>query len=134
VHTYICMSPGRWGRWFKYPMRNRVAIFRQKNYSTEERTDGTEGLFRQNSGCVTAVSEPVRGREKHSEYHFVEQKYKQTFVISYRTIPLKRKRLGIPSRGTDRTIFRNFVPNHPAEKKNARYSNLLNVNRNKLLL
>jgi hypothetical protein len=55
----------------------RVGNFRQKNNSAEDGIDGTNGYFRRNSGCSA------------------EQK---TLGIPFRTLPRKRKQLGIPLR------------------------------------
>jgi hypothetical protein len=41
-------------------------------------------------------SEPFHRREKDSEFRSVEQKYKQTLGILFRTIQRKRQQLGIP--------------------------------------
>ncbi len=54
---------------------NGVGNFRQKNNSAEDGIDGTNGYFRLNSGCSA------------------EQK---TLGIPFRTLPRKRKQLGIP--------------------------------------
>jgi hypothetical protein len=104
----------------------RVGNFRQKNYSAEDGIDGTIGLFRRNSGCSA------------------EQK---TLGIPFRTVPQRRRRLGILCHGTKieansrnsvlnhsaEQNSRNSVPNHSAEEKNARNSVPWKKNRNKLL-
>jgi hypothetical protein len=46
-------------------------------------------------------SEPFLGREKCLEFYTIEQKWKLTLGIPLRTIPRKRKMLGIPFRGTE---------------------------------
>jgi hypothetical protein len=75
----------------------RVGNFQQKNYSAEDGRDGTVAWFRRNSGCS------------------VEQK---TLGIPFRTIPQKRKQLGIPCRGTKIEENNwNSVPNHSTEEK-----------------
>ncbi len=47
-------------------------------------------------------SETFRGRENNSEFRSVEQKYKQTPGILFRTIPRKRQQLGIPFQSMSR--------------------------------
>jgi hypothetical protein len=69
----------------------RVGNFRQKNYSSEDRIDGTIGLFQRNSGC------------------FVEQK---TLEIPFRTIP-QRRMLGTKLEANSW----NSILNHSAEQK-----------------
>ncbi len=48
-------------------------------------------------------SEPIRGRENNTELRSMEQKYKQTLGILFRTIPWKRQQLGIPFQSMSRT-------------------------------
>ncbi len=80
----------------------RVGNFRQKNNSAEDRIDGTIGYFRRNSGCSA------------------EQK---NLVIPFRTLPRKRKQLGIPFRGTKiEANSHNSVPNPSAEENTTRNS------------
>jgi hypothetical protein len=55
-----------------------VGNFQQKNNSAEDGIDGTKGYFRRNSDCCA------------------EQKILE---IPFRTLPRKRKQLGIPFRG-----------------------------------
>ncbi len=45
-------------------------------------------------------SKPFRGREKCSEFLTLQQKLSKTLGIPFRTIPRKRKQLGILFRGT----------------------------------
>jgi hypothetical protein len=73
---------------------------------------GTIGLFRRNSGCSP------------------EQK---TLGIPFRTIPQRRKQLGIPFGGTkiEENTW-NSVPNHSAEEKPTRNSVPWNKNRSRL--
>jgi hypothetical protein len=58
----------------------KVGNFRQKNNSSEDRIDGTNGYFRRNSGCSAEQkisefrSEPFCRRENNSEFRSVEQK------------------------------------------------------------
>jgi hypothetical protein len=47
--------------------------------------------------------EPFRGRENNSQFHAVEQKYKQSLGILFLNIPWKRQQLGIPFRSMSRT-------------------------------
>ncbi len=71
--------------------------FPTKNYSAEDEIDGIIGLFWRNSGCS------------------VEQK---TLGIPFRTIPQKRRILGILYNGTKMEAnSRNSVLNHSAEQK-----------------
>ncbi len=78
----------------------RVGNFQQKNYSAEDGIDGTVAWFQRNSGCS------------------VEQK---TLGIPFRTIPQKRKQLGIPCCGTKIEENNwNSVPNHSTEEKTTR--------------
>jgi hypothetical protein len=82
---------------FYYVPVGRVGNFRQKTNSAEDGIDGTKGDFRRNSGCSA------------------EQKH---FGIPFRTLPRKRKQLGIPFRGTKIEAYsRNSVPNPSAEEK-----------------
>jgi len=75
----------------------RVGNFRQKNNSAEDGIDGTNGYIRRNSGCSA------------------EQKILR---IPFRTLPRKRKRLGIPFRGTKiEANYQNSFPNPSAEEK-----------------
>ncbi len=46
-----------------------------------------------------SVPNPFLGREKCLEFRSVEQNWSKTLGISFRTIPQKRKQLGIPFRG-----------------------------------
>jgi hypothetical protein len=56
-------------------------------------------------------SEPFCREEKCSEFCAMEQKYKQTLIILFWTIPRERKLLGIPFRRTKIEInSRNLVP------------------------
>jgi hypothetical protein len=86
----------------------RVGNFRQKNNSAEDGIDGTNGYFRRNSGGSAEqkisefCSEPFRGRDNNSEFHSVEQKWKEALGIPFRILPKKRKQLGFPFRGTKR--------------------------------
>jgi hypothetical protein len=81
-------------------MKSRVGNFRQKNYSAEDGIDGIIGLFRRNSGCSA------------------EQK---TLGIPFRTVPQKRRILGILYNGTKMEAnSRNSVLNHSAEQKTLR--------------
>jgi hypothetical protein len=60
--------------------------------------------------------------------------WKKTLGIPFRTIPRKRKMLGIPFHGTKiEANPRNSVPNHSTEEKNVRNSVPWNKNRSKLL-
>ncbi len=83
----------------------RVGNFRQKNNSAEDGIDGTHGYFRRNSGCSAEQkisefrSEPFRGRENNSEFRSVEQNWKQTPIILFRTLLRKRTQLRIPFHG-----------------------------------
>ncbi len=102
----------------------RVGNFRQKNNSAEDGIDGTNGYFRRNSGCSAEQkisefrSEPFRGRENNSEFRSMEQRYKQTPIILFRTLLRKRAQLGIPFRGTKIDAdSRNSVPNYSVEEK-----------------
>jgi hypothetical protein len=82
---------------FHFPPPTRVGNFRQKNYSAEDGIDGTIGLFRRNSGCSA------------------EQK---TLGIPFRTVPQKRRMLGILYNGTKiEANSRIFVLNHSVEQK-----------------
>jgi hypothetical protein len=95
------------------PAVNRVGNFRPKNYSAEDGIDGTITLFRQNSGRSS------------------EQK---TLGIPFRTIPQRRKMLGILYHGTKiEANSRNSVLNHSAEEKTTRNSVSWNKNRSKHL-
>ncbi len=70
-----------------------------KKNSAEDGIDGTNGYFRRNSGFSAEQkisefrSEPFRGRANNSEFRSVEQKYKQTPIILFRTILRKRNHL-----------------------------------------
>jgi hypothetical protein len=58
---------------------------------------------------------------------------KKTFRIPFGTLPMKRKQLGIPFRGTKtEAIAQNSIPNHSAEKKTTRDSVPWYKNRSKL--
>jgi hypothetical protein len=134
----VCPPPVPRRRGFTLAGR-RVGNFRQKNNSTEDGIDGTNGYFRRNSGCSAEQklselrSEPFRGRENSSEFRSVEQKYKQTLRISFRTLQRKRKQLRIPFRGTKlEASSRNFLPNFSAEEKTTRNSVPWNKKRSKL--
>ncbi len=73
-----------------------LAISGKKNYSAEGRIYGSIDLFRRNSGCSA------------------EQK---TLGISFRTVPQRRKMLGIPFRGTKiEANSRDSVPKHVSAK------------------
>ena len=75
----------------------RVGNFRHKNFSAEDRLNGTIGLFRRNSGCSA------------------EQK---TLGIPFRIVPQRRQMLGILYHGTKiEANSRNSVLNHSAEQK-----------------
>ncbi len=84
VHLFSCSRIGRPMEYInrspKHESRNRawgrarVGNFRQKNYSAEDGIGGTVGLFRRNSGCSAE---------------------RKTLGIPFRTIPRKRKMLGI---------------------------------------
>jgi hypothetical protein len=77
--------------------KSRVGNFRQKNNSAEDGIDGTNGYFRRNSGCS-------------AEQNFSE--------FLFRTLPRKRKHLGIPFRRTEiEAKSRNSLPNPSAEEK-----------------
>jgi hypothetical protein len=79
-----------------------VGNFRQKNYSAEDGIDGTIGLFRRNSGC--SAEQKILG-------------------IPFRTIPLRRKMLGILYHGTKlEANARNSVLNQSAEEQKTRNS------------
>ncbi len=79
-----------------------VGNFRQKNNSAEDGIDGTNGYIRRNSGCSA------------------EQKILR---IPFRTLPRKRKQLGIPFRGTKiKANSQNSFPNPSAEEKTTRNS------------
>ncbi len=81
---------------------SRVGNFRQKNYSAEDGIDGTIGLFRRNSGC--SAEQKILG-------------------IPFRTVPQRRKMLGILYHGTKlEANARNSVLNHSAEEKTTRNS------------
>ncbi len=95
------------------PVENRVGNFRRKNYSAEDRIDGTIGLFRWNSGCSP------------------EQKI---LGIPVRTVTQRRKMLGILYHGTKlEANARNYVLNHSAEPKTTRNSVPWNKNLSKHL-
>ncbi len=68
-----------------------------KKNSREDGMDETNGLFLRNSSCSEELSEfcsePFRGWEKCREFRIVDQKYKQTRGIPFRTITRKRKQL-----------------------------------------
>jgi hypothetical protein len=71
--------------------------FPSKNNSAEDGIDETNGLFRRNFGCSAVQKTPG---------------------IPFRTIPRKRKVLGIPYRRTKiEAISRNSIPNHYTEEK-----------------
>ncbi len=73
-----------------------VRSFRQKNNSGEDGKDETNGLFRMEFWLFCGT---------------------ETLGILFRTIPRKRKMLGILFRETDREAnFRNFVPKHFMEE------------------
>jgi hypothetical protein len=101
----------------------RVGNFRQKNNSAEDGIDGTNGYFRRNSGCSAEQkisefrSEPFRGRENNSEFRSVEQKWRQTPIISVPNPSAEENILGIPFRATKNINSRNDVPNHSVEEK-----------------
>jgi hypothetical protein len=80
--------------------RNRVGNFQQKNNFVEDGIDGidgTNGYFRRNSGC--SVEQKILG-------------------IPFRTLPRKRKQLGIPFRGRKiEANSRNSLPNPSGEEK-----------------
>ncbi len=79
------------------PILCRVGSFWQKNYSSEDRKDGTIDLFQWNSSCSA------------------EQK---TLGIPFRTVPQRRKMLRILYQGTKvEENSQNFVLNHSAEQK-----------------
>ncbi len=105
-------------------VKSRVRNFRQK--IIPRKTEQTEQMII--SDVIPAVprnrnlsefrSETFQGRENNSEFRSVEQKQKHTLGIRFRTLPRKRKQLGIPFRGTKiETNCRNSVPNHAAEEK-----------------
>jgi hypothetical protein len=81
---------------YLYLIAIRVESFRQKNNSAEDGMDGTNGFFQQNSGFS------------------VEQK---ALGIPFRTLPRKRKQLGIPFCGTKKEAnARNAFLNHSTEE------------------
>ncbi len=83
----------------------RVGNFWQKNYSAKDGIDRTNAYSRRNSGW-----------------------------IPFRTLPRKRKQLGITFRGTKIEAYsRNSIPNPFAEEKTTRNSVPWNKNRSKLL-
>jgi hypothetical protein len=84
------------------PLENRVGNFRRKNYSAEDGIDGTIGLFRRNSG------------------YSAEQKI---IGIPVRTVPQRRKMLGILYHGTKLEANAwNSLLNHSTEEKTTRTS------------
>ncbi len=86
----------------------RVGNFRQKKYFAEDGIDGTIGLFRRNSGC--SAEQKILG-------------------IPFRTVPQRRKMLGILHHGTKlEANARNSVLYHSAEEKTTR--NLVPRNKN----
>jgi hypothetical protein len=108
-----CCTDGMVSHMLIQPAVNRVGNFRQKNYSAEDGIDGTITLFRQNSGRSS------------------EQK---TLGIPFRTIPQRRKMLGILYHGTNiEANSRNSVLNHSAEEKTTRNPVSWNKNRSKHL-
>ncbi len=95
---YISLSPSSW----MSLVQLRVGNFRQKNYSAEDGIYGTIGLFRRNSDC--SAEQKILG-------------------IPFRTIPQRRKMLGILYHGTKLEANpRNSVLNHSAEEKTTRNS------------
>jgi hypothetical protein len=95
-----------------------------KNNLAEDEIDETNDLLRRNSGCSAEQkiigipeansrnSDPFCEREC-SEFHSVEQKYKQTVRIQFQTIPQNRLQVRIPFHGTKvKANFRNFIPKH----------------------
>ncbi len=61
--------------------------------------------------------EPFHGRKYNSEFRSVEQKWKQTLRIPFRTLPQKSEQLGTPYRGTKMEANSRAVLNHSAEEK-----------------
>ncbi len=93
-------------------LETRGGNFRQKNNSEEDRRDGTNGYFRRNSDC--SAEEKIHG-------------------IPFRTLPQKRKQLGIPFHGPKKEAnSRNSLPNPSVEEKTTRNSDPCNENRSKL--
>ncbi len=89
----------------------RVGNFQQKNYSAEDRIYGTNGYFRWNYGCSA------------------EQK---TLGIPFRTLPWKRKQLGIQFRWTKKEANSwNSLPNPSVEEKTTQISVPWTKNRRK---
>jgi hypothetical protein len=81
---------------------NVPKCYGSRDHSPSEGIDETKGYFRRNSDCST------------------DQK---TLGIPFRTIPRRRKILGIPNRRTEKEVnFRNFVPEQFVEKKTAQNS------------
>jgi hypothetical protein len=89
------------------------------NPSAEEKTTRNSVPLNKNRSKLSEFpSEHFSGRENNSEFRSVEQKSKHTVRIPFRTLHRKRKKLGIPFRGTNiEANSRNAVPNHSAEEK-----------------
>ncbi len=79
--------------------------------------------------------EPLRGREKCSEFCTVEQKLKQTLGIPFRIIRQKKQMLGIPFHVTKiEANFKTSIPNQSVEDKTTRNFIPWNKNRSKLIV
>jgi len=98
--------------------RNRKLLEFRSNRSAEEKNAQNSVPWNKNrSKLWEFCPEPFRGGENNSEFHSVEQIYKQTLGILFRTILRKRKQLGIPFRGTKiEENPRNSAPNHVSDK------------------
>jgi hypothetical protein len=70
-------------------------------HSAEEKNAQNSVPWNKNRNKLSEFrSEPFRGRKIKPEFPSVELRYKQTLGIPLRTIPWKRKLLGIPFHGT----------------------------------
>ncbi len=84
-------------------LRNRNSRNSVPNCSAEEKIAQNSVPWNKiRSKCSEFRSETFRRRENNSEFRSVEQKYKQTPGILFRTIPQKRQQIGIPFQSMSR--------------------------------
>jgi hypothetical protein len=95
---------GNMGDYRNLSLASRVGNFRQKNYSAEDGTNGTDGtigFFRQNSVCSAA---------------------QKTLGILFQTVLQRKKMLGILYHGTKiEANSRNSILKHSAEENNSEF-------------
>ncbi len=118
---------------------DRVWNFLQKNNSTEDGIDGTNGYFRRNSDIPrnrkSRNSVPNLSAEEKITQNSVpwNKNRSKLHIILFRTFLQKITQLGILFRGTKIDAnSRNSVPNHSTEENTTGNSFPCNKNRNKL--